>query len=467
MRCRYRSLFSLAVLAALLGLSSQATAEDSAQGGKRSADGRPNIVLIVADDLGYSDLGFQGGKDIPTPNLDALAKSGVRCTDGYVSGPYCSPTRAGLLTGRYQQRFGHEFNPGPKADKKFGLPLDQVTLATRLKEAGYATGMVGKWHLGGSTEQHPLNRGFDEFFGFLGGAHPYLINETNGQTILRGFEVAGEKEYLTDAFSREAVAYVEKHKDEPFFLYYTFNAVHGPLQAIEKYTSRFPNIENEKRRTYAGMLSAMDDAVGKFQETLEKAGIAENTLIVFISDNGGPTQANASNNLPLNGVKATVWEGGVRVPFVVSWPGHLPEGEIYSKPVIQVDLCPTLLAAAEVKTDEAKAKFDGVDLLPYLSGKKDQPPHDALYWRFGPQWAIRSGNYKLTKVPAFEKPQLFDLASDIGESKDLSVDKPELVKELTVKWQQWDKDNEEPRWIASQRLAGKKKGKAKAKANPS
>lgn len=433
----------------------------------RAAEGRPNIVLIVADDLGYADVGFHGSKEIPTPHLDALAKRGVQCTDGYVSCPYCAPTRAGLLTGRYQNRFGFEFNPGPNPADNFGLPVDQITLVDRLKEAGYATGMVGKWHLGFGRRQHPLYRGFDEFFGFLAGAHPYFINETNGLTIHRGLEVAGETEYLTDAFSREAVAFVDQHvekrKDKPFFLYYAFNAVHGPLQAPEKYTSRFPGIGNERRRTYAGMLSAMDDAVGRLQETLKKHGLEENTLVVFISDNGGP-RGTTANNGPLRGEKSTVWEGGVRVPFVVTWPAKLPGGEKYDQPVIQLDLVPTLLAAAEAKIDPDSAKLDGVNLLPYLTGKEEGAPHESLYWRFGNQWAVRSGNYKLTKARGTDAPQLFDLSQDIGESRDLAADKPAVVEELTARWREWDQDNEAPRWVDSRDLPGKKKGKGRGKA---
>src|SRR4051794_20958671 len=186
---------------------------------------RPNVLILVADDLGYGDLGFQGGRDIPTPHLDALAGGGVRCSNGYVSGPYCSPTRAGLLTGRYQQRFGHEFNPGEKA----GLPVSQSTLIERFKAAGYITGLVGKWHLGGAPQYHPQRRGFEEFYGFLGGAHPYVPGK--GAPIYRGTEVVEEEEYLTDAFAREAVAFVERHKDRPFLLELAFNAVHTPMDA--------------------------------------------------------------------------------------------------------------------------------------------------------------------------------------------------------------------------------------------
>jgi arylsulfatase A-like enzyme len=429
--------------------------------------GRPNIIIIVGDDMGYADIGIHGCKDIPTPHIDSLAKNGVRCTSGYVSGPYCSPTRAGLMTGRYQQRFGHEFNPGPNPAGEVGLPLTETTLADRLKQAGYVTGMVGKWHLGNDRKFHPLNRGFQEYYGFLGGAHSYFVADNRGtkgqvNAVLRGFEPVAEQEYLTDAFAREAVAFIDRHQKEPFFLYLTFNAVHTPMHATEKYLARFQDVPNEQRRTYCAMMSAMDDGIGSVLAKLDEAKLTENTLLMFVSDNGGPP-VNGSSNAPLRGRKATTWEGGIRVPFLVQWKGRLPEGKTCDQPVIQLDLHATALAAAGANA--SGAQLDGVDLLPYLAGEKSSPPHEALYWRFGPQMAIRAGNYKLVKAAGIETPALFDLAADIGETKDLSADKPEVVKELTAKYEAWNGTLEQPRWIASQRLAGKaKNAKAKNKA---
>src|SRR5215207_8124141 len=270
--------------AVLIGLLSAASAGSAAEPRK------PNVIVILADDMGYADIGVNGCKDIPTPNIDSIARNGVRCVNGYVSHPYCSPTRAGLLTGRYQQRFGHEFNPGPPTDRtpEVGLPLTEVTMADRLKAAGYRTGLVGKWHLGHADDKfHPLNRGFDEFFGFLGGSHSYLRPGTGPTAIFRGKEEVKEKEYLTDAFAREGVAFIEKHKKESFFLYWAFNAVHGPMEAADKYLKRFPEIKDEKRRTYAAMLAALDDAIGQGLAKLKECGIDDNTLIFFVSDNGG------------------------------------------------------------------------------------------------------------------------------------------------------------------------------------
>jgi arylsulfatase A-like enzyme len=419
---------------------------------------RPNILVIIGDDMGYSDIGVHGCQDIPTPHLDSLAKNGVRCTSGYVSGPYCSPTRAGLMSGRYQQRFGHEFNPGPDPTGEVGLPLSERTIADRLQAAGYATGMVGKWHLGNDKKFHPMNRGFQEYFGFLGGARSFFPiggNAPAGAKMYRGFELVEENEaYTTDTFAREAMAFIDRHTEEPWFLYLSFNAVHTPMHATEKYLARFADIQDEKRRTYAAMMSAMDDGIGAVLAKLDESKLTENTLIFFISDNGGPTPANASNNLPLRGTKATTWEGGIRVPYLVQWKGKLPAGTTYDQPVIQLDIAPTALAAAGAEA--ADAKFDGVNLLPHFLGEAEQPPHEALYWRFGPQMAIRMGNYKLVQGRDEQQRSLYDLAADIGETKDLSADQPDVLKELTAKYAAWDETLEAPRWIASQRLAGKK-----------
>ncbi|MBS0208037.1 MAG: sulfatase [Planctomycetes bacterium] len=425
-----------------------------------NASGKPNIVVIVADDLGNRDLGVQGCTDCPTPHIDSLAAGGIRCTNGYVSGPYCSPTRAGLLTGRYQQRFGHEFNPGPPGEpgeEVKGLDLNQVTLADRLRAAGYATGMVGKWHLGATPQFHPTQRGFQEYFGFLGGALTYLPDRPKGKdNIYRGTEPVKETEYLTDAFAREAVAYIDRHAKEPFFLYLTFNAVHTPMEATDKYLARFAKIEDQRRRTYCAMLSAMDDAVGQVLGKLRTAGIEENTLIFFVSDNGGPSGANGSINLPLRGNKATTWEGGVRVPYLVQWKARLPQGKTYDQPVIQLDFLPTALAAAGSTTTPAD-KLDGVDLLPYLAGEKSGAPHAALYWRFGEQMAIRKGDWKLLRAPndgatrgglnrEMTSGMLVNLANDIGEEHDVASANPDKARELQAAWDAWNKDNVPAKW---------------------
>ena len=413
------------------------------------ARAKPNILLIVGDDLGYADVGFHGGKEIPTPQLDALAASGVRFTSGYVSGPYCSPTRAALLTGRYQQRFGHEFNPDNPTN---GLPLTETTLANRLKTAGYATGLVGKWHLGETAEQHPQKRGFDEFFGFIGGGHSYF----ESTAILRGTEAVKETAYLTDVFGREAVGFIERHKAEPWFLYLAFNAVHTPMHATDERLAKFSGIAHEKRRAYAAMLLAMDEAIGQVRAKLADAGLEKDTLIFFISDNGGPTMkgttVNAARNEPLRGSKRTTLEGGVRVPFLLSWKGKVKPG-IYDQPAIQLDLTATALAAAGVEA-KPEWKLDGVNLIPFLSGEKSGPPHDALYWRLGPQMALRMGDWKLVRYDnhvdvgtgGVSASKLYNLATDLGETKDLTATEPARMKELQAKWDAWNATLAKPLW---------------------
>ncbi len=436
--------FTLALLgsAALLG---QAAAAD-----------KPNILLIVGDDMGYSDVGFHNCKDIPTPNLDALAKAGVRFTSGYVSGPYCSPTRAGLLTGRYQTRFGHEFNNGGAGG---GLPVTETTTADRLKASGYATGIVGKWHLGSRPTMHPQKRGFDDFFGFLAGAHSY----TAPVGILRGNEPVKKFGYATDEFGREACAFIEKNRKQPWFLYLAFNAVHTPMEATDDRLAKFANVADKQRRTYCAMMLGLDEAVGKVRDKLAETGQADNTLIAFISDNGGPSMAgttvNGSRNDPLRGSKRTTLEGGVRVPFVVAWPGQIKPG-VYDQPVIQLDLHATALTAAKVEA-KPEWKLEGVNLLPFISGEKTGAPHDALYWRFGPQMAVRCGDWKLVRydktaddaaggrrlVDAAARAtdaKLYNLAKDIHEDKDLAKEMPEKVKELQALWDAWDKLNIAP-----------------------
>lgn len=431
-------LFSLTIAAAFAALAAPATrAAEPAR--------KPNVVVIVADDLGYADVGFNGGKEIPTPNLDALAAAGTRFSNGYVSCPVCSPTRAGLVTGRYQQRFGHEFNPGAGGIRQdFGLPLTEKTVADAVKAAGYKTGLVGKWHLGSADGYQPTKRGFDEYFGFLGGAHPYFLDEEGQAPILRENDQVKEDAYLTDAIGREAVAFIARHHAEPFYLQVTFNAVHTPLQAPQKYLDRFKSISDVRHQTYAAMLSALDDNVGLVLAKLHEEKLDGDTLVFFISDNGGPPTANTSNNHPFSGAKGSVWEGGIHIPFVLRWTGHVPAGAVYDKPVISLDLSATAAAVAGAKLGDGKP-IDGVDLLPYVTGKVTDAPHAQLHWRFGPQWAIRQGNYKLLKL-ADGQPQLFDLSNDLGEKQDLASAQPDLVKELEAKHSAWSSELAEPLW---------------------
>jgi arylsulfatase A-like enzyme len=418
---------------------------------------KPNIIIILADDLGYADLGVHGCKDIHTPHIDSIAKNGIRCTNAYASSPICSPSRAGLLAGRYQQRFGHEFNPVVAENNSPLFSAQDGTLPRMLKNAGYKTGMVGKWHLGTNEKFNPINQGFDEYFGFLGNANSYTDGKTINSNLVRGTKHVDEKEYLTDAFGREAVAFVDKQKKDPFFLYLAFNAVHAPLQASPKHDIDIDRIPNPNRRTYASMLFAMDDAIGKLLAKLEKENLLENTLIFFTSDNGGSETVNFSDNGHLKGTASTTWEGGIRVPFLVQWKSVLPKGKIYDHPVIHLDILPTVLAATEDKFSH-KNKLDGINLLPYFNGENKEPPHEALYWRFGAQMAIRMGDWKLTKAldedskfnradkASADGSRLYNLKKDIGETNNMSDSNPEKVKALTEAWNQWNKELLKPTW---------------------
>ncbi len=421
----------------------------------------PNVIIFYADDLGWGEISAQGfTKDIPTPHIDSLAKNGLRFTNGYVAATYCSPSRAGLMTGRYPTRFGHEFNTVANA---VGLRSDQTTLATRLQTLGYATAAVGKWHLGSQPENRPTKRGFDEFYGTLNNTpffHPTQFIDSRLSDEVR--EVTDDTFYTTDAYAERAVDWLEKSKAKPCFLYLPFNAVHAPLQATQKYLDRFPNITDPKRKTFAAMVSAMDDAVGRVLTKVRELGQEENTLYFFISDNGGPTASTSSTNGPLRGFKMTTFEGGTRVPFLAQWKGKIPAGKTYDLPVMNLDVLPTAIIAAGGKP-EASWNLDGVDLMPYLTGTNTSRPRQTLYWRYGPQWAIRDGDMKLVVSKGGSgKPELYNLAADIGESKDLAAAEPGKVKELQALWDKWSAE-QAPASVPDSGN-GKKNKKAKGKA---
>lgn len=431
-----------------------------------AAANKPNILVIVADDLGYSDIGVHGGKAVPTPNIDALAASGVRCTNGYVSSPYCSPSRAGFLTGRYQTRFGHEFNPHVGEEDKLGLPLDQRTIADHLRAAGYATSLIGKWHQGFDHAHHPQSRGFDDYFGFLVGGHNYLLHKDakpvfgsahSHDLIYRGREVQKLDGYTTDLFTDEALGFMDRHAKKPWFLYLAYNAVHTPLEIVDKHKDRIPaDVTDPARRGYLSLLLGLDDAIGRITAHLEKTGCSKDTLVFFFSDNGGSGRKpyfayNTGVNSPLRGDKGQTLEGGIRVPFFVSWPGKVPAGKVYDHPVITLDVLPTALELAEAPSP---GNLDGVNLLPVLRGEAKAPPHDSLYWRFGPQKAVRHGQWKLVDWRDHDAKknsgwQLFDLSSDIGEQRDQAEKQPALVAQLSSDWDQWNAKNIAPLWHGS------------------
>jgi arylsulfatase A-like enzyme len=434
-------------------------------GARLHAAERPNILLIVSDDQGYADVGFQGCTDIPTPHLDRLAGEGLHCTSGYVTHPFCSPTRAGLMSGRYQQRFGHENNPFfDPADHREGLPTSETLLPARLRAAGYLTGWIGKWHLGAAPEFSPLKRGFIETFGFIGGGHHYQNWKVNPAIeyqvpILRNGQPVEVTNHLTLAFGAEAASFIRRHQAEPWFLYLAFNAPHTPNEPTPERLARFASIAEPKRRAYAAQVSLLDDAIGETLAALRDSGQQDRTLVFFFSDNGGPIGVNGSRNTPLRAGKGSVYEGGMHVPFVVSWPGTLPTGKDYALPVSSVDVFATALAVAGLAMPADKP-YDSVNLLPFLRGEKPGPPHDRLFWRTSNgQWAARASASKLVRKSG-NSDELYDLALDLGETKNLAQARPEDARRLGASVDAWDKELVPPAFPglgARNQAKGKKK----------
>ena len=409
-------------------------------GSLQAASPKPNVVILLSDDAGYHEFSMQGSTTIPTPRIDSIAKDGVRFSNGYVSGCVCSPTRAGLLTGRYQQRFGHEFNIPPAYSEENGLPLSEVTIADMMKSAGYRTIALGKWHLGYAPKFHPLARGFDEYYGFLQGSRSYWPLPKPGRLnqLLRDREpVRPEKfDYMTDELAREAAAYIRKDKDQPFFMYLAFNATHSPMHATEA------DLKAAHGNKIAAMTIALDRAVGVVLDALRQNGLTEKTLVIFLNDNGGAT---GHDNAPLRGHKGSCWEGGVRVPFAMQWPGVLPQGKTCDAPVIQLDLFATAMSLAGVDKTPGQP-LDGVDLLPFLTGKQAGRPHQTLYWKNGGKWAVRDGDLKLAVPEDGLAPALYDLAKDVGEGTDLAAQRPDDVKRLRALYDAWAATHKPTPW---------------------
>lgn len=460
---------------------------------------RPNVLFILADDLGYGELGCYGGKEIPTPNIDALAAGGARFTNGYVTAPFCAASRAALMTGRYQTRFGFEFNPigANNAAPGIGLPVDERTISDRLRDRGYATGLVGKWHLGGTAPFHPQRRGFDEFFGFLHEGHYFVPPPWDGVTtwlrrktlpdggkgrwtspdgrivwsthlstneheydtdnpLLRSSQPVDEKANLTDAFTREACDFIGRHKAQPWFLYLAYNAVHSPMQGADAYMAKFAHIEDIHRRIFAAMLAHLDDSIGKVLTQLRESGVEDNTLVVFLSDNGGPTKELTSSNSPLRGGKGELWEGGIRVPFILCWKGCI-NPRVVDAPVTSMDATATALAlasgadtpvreasSAADKSVRSTRALDGTNLLPFLAGKTNEPPERTLFWRVGKKNALRSGDWKLIRDG--KGWHLYDLAHDPSETTDLAAKEPARVQQMSALWDHWNAEQIEPLW---------------------
>jgi len=467
------------------------------------ADQRPNIVLIIADDLGYSDLAAYGNSLIHTPNIDGLGKDGVRFTRAYVTSPICSPSRMGIMTGRYQNRFGAEFMPYDHLDPAFlknlrkhylalrksnpgltklkpniflnrnkyqtGLDSGEITLAQWLKKNGYRTGLVGKWNLGEEEINHPNQRGFDYAYYYDGALTRYVDDPVDdnryinqhlpwsfselpawtpraGATAIRdGGIIVKDTGYLTFSLADKGVDFIEKNKTHPFFLTLAFNAPHDPFQVPKNYFERIQTVKDTLKRVYFGMIEALDDAVGKIILKLRESGLEENTMIVFISDNGGATYTRATDNAPLRGGKCTHFEGGLMVPFFLKYPGKIGMGQVYDKPVSSLDIFSTIAAVANAGLPDGRV-YDGVNLMSYL----DDPmkyPHEIFFWRSGYSKAICKREWKLYVNEKSKKTFLFNLSADIGELQDLSADNPEKVKELKKELDQWEKSQtRDPSW---------------------
>lgn len=448
-------------------VSATALCSAAAQEGSAVPARQPNVILLFTDDMNYSGPSCYGSRwDMPTPAIDRLAAEGVRCTDAYVSGPTCGPSRMGLMTGRMQTRFGAEFN-GPRKEG-VGLPLSEKTLADRMKALGYATGLVGKWHLGGDenvgAEYHPHKRGFDYFYGFYGS----MVHFFRSAHIFRGMEQVKDEGYLTDILAQESCDFIKRNADRPFFLYTAFNAVHTPLEAAEEDLAAVcdlppPACDRESLASLKGerlekmqqkillrraMLRGLDRAVARIMQQLKESGLDENTLVIFMNDNGDYTQ-----NLPFSGGKGIAMEGGVRVPFILRWPGRLPAGNTYGEMVSALDILPTAVAAGGGAIDPAW-NLDGVDLLPYLNGEEKGIPHEWLFWRMGGNKAARSGTWKLyysgSSGFGYSDPNprwsLFNLADDPAEQLDLKAEFPEQFAAMRKAFDAWEAEQAQPLW---------------------
>jgi len=414
---------------------------------KKSDNRLPNIVVIFADDLGYADVGYLGNTTVKTPHIDAIAKTGVTFTHGYVTASVCGPSRAALLTGRYQQRFGCEDNPAPykrNDSVRVGIPLKEKIIAERLKKMGYSTAVFGKWHAGGErgdTSLMPNNRGFDEFYGFLEGAALYIDSTNTEQKYMRnGKEVKTEYRYFTDAIGDEACRFVEENSDKPFFLYLPFSAVHAPLQATESYLEPFSDIKNKKRKTMLAMLYAMDVNIGRVMDKIDQKGLGPQTLVFFMSDNGGQPTDNYSYNKPLRGTKGSYYEGGIRVPFAAKWEGVIREGMSYELPVSSLDIAATIYSVTGIDTlSDKNLHLDGKNMLGYLAEDNQKLPHPLLFWKLGNQSAVRDSAWKL--VEHGDRKELFHLATDPYELEDVLADYPDVEERLEATYREWDSKN--------------------------
>ncbi|KHJ39395.1 arylsulfatase [Pedobacter glucosidilyticus] len=410
---------------------------------QENASIKPNVIVILLDDAGYADFGFMGSKDLQTPEIDKLAKSGVVFTDAHTSATVCSPSRAGLITGRYQQRFGFECNG---TGDSLGLDTSEITLGAALQQKGYKTIAIGKWHLGDREIYQPNARGFDEFYGFLSGSRSYFPHPKHDKpgdiNAIRNNQkhVDFKEGYLTDVFGDAAIHYIDKYKKEPFFMYLSFNAVHTPMQAKKEDLEKF---KNHPRQMLAAMTWALDENVGKVMKKLAAENLLENTIIFFLSDNGG-AHNNQSSVYPLKGWKGNEFEGGHRVPFAMSWKGHIPAGVKSNKLVSSLDIYATALTLAQTENPSNKP-IDGKSLFPH--NNNDNPANqETLFWRKDEVAAARIGDYKLIRLKD-NGSVLYNLKSDIGEKNNLAETEPKKYEELQKALKDWESKMRAPLWI--------------------
>ncbi|MBK0384067.1 sulfatase-like hydrolase/transferase [Pedobacter sp. SD-b] len=421
----------------------------SAQTGKK-----PNVIFILSDDAGYADFGFMGSKLIKTPNLNQLASEGIILTQAYVTASVCCPSRAGILSGRYQQRFGQEFN-GPDAkpmpgftQDDLGLDVNEKTMGDYMKSIGYHTGFAGKWNMGLRPQFLPWKRGFDDFFGFLGGARPYFSVKgevSEHYVLIKNKKVFPEDSvtYLTDDLTNYAISYIKNNKEKPFFFYLSYNSVHTPLDAKPEDLDYYKNITDKKKRFNAAMTKSMDEGIGKINATLKQLGLDKNTLLIFFNDNGGTPDIAADNGV-LRGHKGQNWEGGIRVPCIVKWPAKLKANQKYNEPIMGFDFLPTIYAAGGGKQTLGKT-LDGVDLMPYLLKQKSDKPHETLFWRIGDNAAVRHNDWKLVLSPEGDYT-LYNIKADISETTDLSAKYPQVKTDLINKLKSWESQLQKPKW---------------------
>lgn len=407
-------------------------------------DSRPNIIVILIDDAGYVDFGFMGSEDLDTPNIDALAKRGVIFTDAHVTASVCAPSRAGLMTGKYQQRFGFEANgTGYGGSGDIGLSDDVLTMATVFQQNNYKTIAIGKWHLGATPSDHPNKRGFDEFYGFLGGSRSYFsIKDSSKEHMLQqnGKRVDFDG-YLTDVLGNRSVSFVEENKDQPFFMYLAYNAVHTPMEAKEVDLKKY---KNHPRQTLAAMTWSLDENIGKLTSKLKSLKLFENTLIYFLSDNGGAYN-NTSKTGPLKGWKGTEFEGGHRVPFIVSWPSKIKANQSFNGLSSSLDIFTTSLAAANIPIAD-NLELDGANLLPYLTKEIYGNPHNELYWRKLQESAARMGDYKLVHLENYGTT-MYNLKDDLGETNNLLTKDTIQYNELFKNLSKWESKLMDPLWL--------------------